>query len=72
MVLKTALEVYVKMFARMTAEDFAVFNYDNAVNLSVDLGQRASLSGNMVRERYINFTFGFNFFDYWFMKPKYD
>lgn len=49
-----------------------VFRYYNAVNLSVDLGQRASLAGNMIRERFINFTFGFNFFDYWFIKPRYD
>lgn len=49
-----------------------VFRYYNAVNLSMDLGQRASLSGNMIRERYVNFTIGFNFFDIWFRKPVYE
>lgn len=49
-----------------------VFRYYNALNLAVDIGQRASLSGNLIRERYINFTFGFNFFDIWFRKPVYE
>ena len=64
--------IQVKNYGVTFGASLPVFNYDNAVNLSVDVGQRASLSGNMVRERYINFTFGFNFFDYWFMKPTYD
>lgn len=49
-----------------------IFRYYNAVNLSMDIGQRASLSGNMIRERYVNFTIGFNFFDIWFRKPVYE
>ena len=49
-----------------------VFRWSNGLSLGVDVGQRGSLTGNMVRERYINFNIGLNIFDFWFVKPKYD
>ena len=49
-----------------------VFRYYNAITLAVDLGQRSALRDNLVRERYVNFTIGFNFFDYWFHKQRYE
>lgn len=51
---------------------FPVFRYYNAVTVAVSAGQRSSMAGNMVRERYVNFTIGFNFFDYWFHKMTYN
>ena len=51
---------------------FPVFRYYNAVTLAVSAGQRSSMAGNMIRERYVNFTIGFNFFDYWFHKMTYN
>lgn len=48
-----------------------VFRYFNSVTFAVSLGQRASTAQNMIRERYMNFTFGFNFADQWFFKPTY-
>lgn len=44
----------------------------NGLTLGVDLGQRGSLTGNMTRERYVNFVIGFNIHDLWFIKPRYD
>ena len=49
-----------------------VFRWYNGLTLGVDLGQRGSLKTNMVRERYISFTVGFNIFDIWFQKPRYN
>lgn len=49
-----------------------VFKWSNGLTLGVDLGQRGSLTGDLIRERYINFNIGFNLFDIWFVKPKYD
>ena len=49
-----------------------IVNGYNGLTLGVDLGQRGSLSGDMVRERYINFSVGFNLFDIWFRKYQYD
>ena len=49
-----------------------VFRYYNGITFAVDLGQRASTAGDMIRERFINFSIGFNIFDYWFQKPKYN
>lgn len=49
-----------------------VFRYYNAVTFAVSAGQRASMAGNMIRERYVNFTIGLNFFDYWFHKITYN
>ena len=51
---------------------FPVFRYYNAVTVAVSAGQRSSMAGNMIRERYVNFTVGFNFFDYWFHKMTYN
>ena len=44
----------------------------NGITLGMELGQRGSLAGNLIRERFINFTFGFNMYDIWFLKPKYN
>ena len=49
-----------------------VFTWSNGLTLGVDFGQRGSLKGNMVRERYVNFNIGINIFDIWFLKPKYN
>jgi len=45
-------------------------NY-NAVTFAVTAGQRSSDAGNLIRERYVNFTLGFNFHDMWFRKFTY-
>ncbi|MCR4825275.1 MAG: hypothetical protein K5849_07995 [Bacteroidales bacterium] len=44
---------------------------NNGITLGVDVGQRGALTGEMIRERYINFSIGFNFFDIWFRKTQY-
>ena len=49
-----------------------IVNGYNGLTLGVDFGQRGSLTGDMIRERYINFSIGFNLFDIWFRKPRYD
>jgi hypothetical protein len=49
-----------------------VFSWSNGLTLGVDFGQRGSLTGNQVRERYVNFNIGINIFDIWFLKPKYN
>ena len=48
-----------------------VFQYYNALTFAVALGQRSSDAGNLIRERYVNFTLGFNFHDMWFRKITY-
>ena len=49
-----------------------IVNNYNGFTIGVDLGQRGSLSGEMIRERYVNISVGFNLYDIWFQKPKYD
>lgn len=44
----------------------------NGLTVGVDIGQRGSTAGNLVRERYINFNIGLNLLDIWFLKPRYD
>lgn len=51
---------------------FPVFRWSNGLSIGFDIGQRGSLSGNNIRERYFNFTLGLNIFDIWFAKPQYD
>lgn len=49
-----------------------VFKGYNGISIAVDMGQRGSLTNNLIRERYINFTFGLNAFDIWFKKQRYE
>lgn len=49
-----------------------VFRYYNSVNLGVEFGQRGTLTGNQIRERYFLFTISFNLHDIWFIKPMYN
>ena len=51
---------------------FPVFRYFNSVNLGVDIGQRGSLTDNLVRERYFKFNVSFALHDIWFLKPLYE
>ncbi|MBR4826269.1 MAG: hypothetical protein IKZ91_00090 [Bacteroidales bacterium] len=51
---------------------FPVFRWYNGITFGMDFGQRGSLKNNMVLERYINFSVGFNLFDIWFQKFSYD
>jgi len=49
-----------------------IVNNYNGFTIGVDLGQRGSLSGEMIRERYVNISVGFNLYDIWFRKPQYE
>ena len=49
-----------------------VFRWYNGLTIGIDVGQRGSLKTNMVRERYVSFVVGFNIFDIWFQKPRYN
>lgn len=44
----------------------------NGLTVGIDIGQRGSTAGNLVRERFINFNIGLNLLDIWFLKPRYD
>ena len=49
-----------------------VFRYYNSVNVGLDLGQRGTLSNNLVRERYFLVTVSFNLHDIWFIPVLYN
>ena len=49
-----------------------VFRLYNGLTIGMDFGQRGSKTGNLVRERYINFNIGLNVHDIWFIKTRYD
>ena len=49
-----------------------IVNNYNGFTIGVDLGQRGSLSGEQIRERYVNISVGFNLYDIWFRKPQYE
>ena len=49
-----------------------VFRLSNGLTFGMDVGQRGSKSGNLVRERYVNFNIGINIHDIWFIKTRYD
>ena len=51
---------------------FPIVNRYNGLTLGVDLGQRGSLTGEQIRERYVNVSIGFNLFDIWFRKMQYN
>lgn len=49
-----------------------VFRLYNGISIGVDFGQRGRMQGDMIRERYVMFSVGFNIHDIWFQKPKYE
>lgn len=49
-----------------------IYQWYNGLTLGIDFGQRGSMTNNLIRERYINFSVGVNIFDIWFMKPHYE
>jgi len=49
-----------------------VFRMYNGITLGMDFGRRGSIKNNMIRETYFNVSVGFNLFDIWFIKNKYD
>ncbi len=49
-----------------------IVNGYNGLTLGMDFGQRGSIENAMIRERYINFSVGFNLYDIWFRKYQYE
>lgn len=49
-----------------------VFRWSNGLTLGMEVGQRGSMDKSMVRETFVNFSVGFNIYDIWFVKPKYE
>lgn len=48
-----------------------VFRLYNGLSVAVDLGQKGSVQHDLIRERYVRFTVGFNIHDLWFQKHRY-
>lgn len=42
------------------------------INLALEVGQRGTLNGGLIQERYMGVHAGFNFCDKWFIQSKYD
>ena len=49
-----------------------VFRWSNGVTLGVEFGQRGTVADNLIRERYMNFSVGFNLYDIWFRRIQYE
>lgn len=49
-----------------------IFRWYNGCTIAVDLGRRGSVKNNLILERYVTVSVGFNLFDIWFRKPKYE
>ena len=49
-----------------------VYRLSNGLTLGIDVGQRGSKAGNLIRERYVNFNIGLNIYDIWFLKTRYE
>lgn len=47
-------------------------NRMSGIDLGIELGQRGTLSNNMIRQNFINLKIGINFADKWFQKRLYD
>ena len=62
----------VNAFGITLGATFPVFRWHNGITFGMEFGQRGSLKNNMILERYMNFSVGFNLFDIWFQKFAYD
>ncbi len=45
---------------------------NTSFNISAELGRKGTLSNNLIRETYGVINIGFTFYDFWFVKRKYD
>lgn len=48
-----------------------VFRWYNGLTLGMELGRRG-LAASQIKENYLGFSVGFNMFDIWFQKPRYE
>lgn len=51
---------------------FPVFRWYNGLTVAVELGQRGAMTDKLIRERYVNISFGANLFDIWFQRLRYE
>lgn len=51
---------------------FPIFRWSNGVSVGVDVGKRGNIKSNMIREWYCNLSIGFNLYDIWFQKYRYE
>ena len=49
-----------------------IFRWYNGLSLGVDIGQKGGSGANMIKERYVMFSVGFNIHDIWFQKHRYE
>lgn len=49
-----------------------IYRWYNGLTIGLDFGRRGTITDNLVRETYFNFSVAVNLFDIWFQKPKYD
>lgn len=49
-----------------------VFRWYNGISIGMDVGQRGTLRGDLIRETYVGFNLGINLFDIWFQKYQYE
>lgn len=47
-------------------------NTRTTFNFAVDIGQRGTLSQNLIKENYFNFSFSLSLYDFWFFKRRID
>ena len=59
-------------FGLTVGATFPVFRGYNGITVQMEVGQRGRVSNNLIRERWLGFSVGFNIFDIWFQKPKYE
>lgn len=52
--------------------EFPISRLNTSLNFSIDVGQRGKNSGNLIRERYVNFILSVNLHDIWFIKRKFE
>lgn len=52
--------------------NFPIHQLNNAVGITLDVGQRGSIKNNLVKENYLMFIFNINLHDIWFQKFRYD
>lgn len=45
---------------------------NSEINLSIEVGQRGTVTNNLIKEQFLRFQIGLSLSDIWFVKRKYD
>ena len=65
-------DVQLKEYGMTFGLGFPLRNSNSMFNIGVEMGQRGTTDNNLIKENFTRLNFSFTFYDFWFIKSKFD